>query len=40
MRAKQVAVRTRIGEDHGPVSVTEFIERCQQEIATHGAAKV
>jgi len=40
MQAKMVAVRTRIGEDHGQVSVTEFIERCQQEIATRGAAKV
>ena len=37
--AKRVTVRTRAGVDQGQMSLTEFIERCQQEIATRGAAK-
>jgi threonyl-tRNA synthetase len=36
---KTVAVRTRAGADQGQISVLEFIERCQQEIANRGAAK-
>jgi threonyl-tRNA synthetase len=36
---KLVAVRTRAGADLGQIPVMEFIERCQQEIATRGAAK-
>ena len=37
-QAKLVSVRTRTGGDQGQMSLTEFIERCQQEIATKGAA--
>jgi threonyl-tRNA synthetase len=37
MVGKLVAVRTRAGADLGQISVIEFIERCQQEIATRGA---
>jgi threonyl-tRNA synthetase len=39
MTAKRVAVRTRAGQDQGQMTLTEFIERCQQEIATRGVAK-
>jgi threonyl-tRNA synthetase len=35
---KLVAVRTRTGGDQGQMPITEFIERCEQEIATKGAA--
>jgi len=33
-----VSVRTRGGGDQGKMSLGEFIERCQQEIATRGSA--
>jgi threonyl-tRNA synthetase len=33
-----VSVRSRSGGDQGQMSVGEFIERCQQEIATRGGA--
>jgi threonyl-tRNA synthetase len=36
---KLVSVRSRTGVDHGQQPLIEFIERCQQEIATRGAAK-
>jgi threonyl-tRNA synthetase len=39
MTAKKVAVRTRAGVDQGQMHLVEFIERCQQEIATRGVAK-
>jgi threonyl-tRNA synthetase len=39
MLGKTVAVRTRAGADHGQIPLLEFIERCQQEIATRGAAR-
>jgi threonyl-tRNA synthetase len=35
---KLVAVRTRAGADMGQMPLLEFIERCQQEISTRGAA--
>jgi len=35
---KLVAVRTRAGADLGQMPLLEFIERCQQEISTRGAA--
>ncbi len=36
---KLVAVRTRGGHDIGQMPLTEFVERCQQEIALRGAGK-
>jgi threonyl-tRNA synthetase len=39
MLGKTVAVRTRTGGDQGQIPLLEFIERCQQEIATRGVAK-
>jgi threonyl-tRNA synthetase len=33
-----VSVRSRSGGDQGPMPLGEFIERCQQEIATRGGA--
>jgi threonyl-tRNA synthetase len=33
-----VSVRTRGGGDQGQMSLAEFIERCQQEVATRGGA--
>jgi threonyl-tRNA synthetase len=38
VQGKRVAVRSRSGMDLGQMPVSEFIERCQQEIATRGAA--
>jgi threonyl-tRNA synthetase len=38
MQGKLVAVRTRAGKDYGAMPLTEFIERCQQEVSTRGAA--
>ncbi|MGD0541348.1 MAG: threonine--tRNA ligase [Tepidisphaeraceae bacterium] len=39
VQGKMVAVRTRAGADLGQMPLTEFIERCQQEVALRGAAK-
>jgi threonyl-tRNA synthetase len=36
--AKKVAVRSRTAGDQGQIPLTEFIQRCQQEVATRGAA--
>jgi threonyl-tRNA synthetase len=38
VQSRLVAVRTLAGKDHGAIPLTEFIERCHQEIATRGAA--
>ena len=38
--AKKVAVRTRTGGDQGQLTLDEFIQRCQQEIASKGQAQV
>jgi threonyl-tRNA synthetase len=38
MQSRLVAVRTRVGKDYGAIPLIEFIERCQQEISTRGAA--
>ncbi len=38
MQSRLVAVRTRAGKDYGAIPLIEFIERCQQEISTRGAA--
>jgi len=39
VQAKLVAVRTRAGADLGQMPLSEFIERCQQEVALRGAAR-
>jgi threonyl-tRNA synthetase len=38
MQSRLVAVRSRVGKDYGAIPLMEFIERCQQEISTRGAA--
>jgi threonyl-tRNA synthetase len=39
VQGKLVAVRSRVGTDLGQMPLSEFIERCQQEVALRGAAK-
>lgn len=39
MQAAKVAVRSRTAGDQGQMPLAEFIQRCQQEVATRGAAQ-
>jgi threonyl-tRNA synthetase len=39
VQGKLVAVRSRVGADLGQMPLSEFIERCQQEVALRGATK-